>query len=242
MSADNTKLYKLSSVVDNFLIENDLSNSWFNKSLVWAMRGIREISLDTFQQAQSDHFPITNTNTVILPPGFVDFVIISGYNNGRCDTWCVQSDLDLLPRALGPTASQDGFSEVGYWLQGCNVFSYGKPIYTRDRFKVVDTGGVKILKMDISTRVPEIYLEWVGDGINLCGETIIHPYVYDYLIKYIEEQYEDKNNPKATEASKLRKQQDRYFAEKRLRARTSNLDFNTLVNIANYYTTLANKY
>lgn len=241
MSADNTKIYKLSSVVDNFLVENDLNNSWFPKMLVWAMRGLREISLDTFQQAQSDHFPITGTKTVVLPAGFVDFIIISGYHNGRCDTWCVNSDLDILPRSLGPTASQDGFSEVGYWLHGCDVFSYGKPRYSRDSFKVHDTGGVKILTMDVSTRVPEIYLEWVGDGINLCSETIIHPYLYDWLTKYMEYQYEEKSNKLATLSSIDRKLEMLHYAEKRLRSRTSNLDPETLISLARQYTTLANK-
>lgn len=241
MSANNTKIYTLSALVDNFIIENDLSNTWFPKALVWAMRGLREISLDTFQQAQSDHFPITNTNTVVLPGGFVDFVVISGYHNGRCDTWCVNSDLDILPRALGPTAPQDGYSEVGYWLYGCNIFSYGKPRYKRDNFKVKDIGGVKILTMDISTRVPEIYLEWVGDGLNLCGESIIHPYLYDWLTKYMEHKYEEKNNPKATESSIFRKSEDLFYAEKRLRARTSDLDPQSLINLAREYTTLANK-
>lgn len=241
--SETTEYYKLASVVDNFLIENDLPNGYFNKCLLWAIRGLREIRLDTWQDATTKLLPVTDKGTVILPSDFVDWAIVSAYHNGRIETIGINSDLDALPRAKGPTASPD-YAEVGYYLSNFSngaIFSYGFALSTKGRFRVVDHGTCKVLTIDYPGRFPEIYLEYITDGFNPCGETIIHPYLYDYLIKYMDSKYEEKNNPKATEASIFRKSQDVFFAEKRVRARTNNLDPQTLINLARQHTTLALK-
>lgn len=245
--SDKNKFYSLAAVVDNFMIANDLPNGYFNKSLLWAINGLREISLDTFVTPKTELFTVTDRNTIVLPPGFVGWSIVS-LPGDRVQTLGVNENISSLPRATGvvPTGTQmpGSYAEVGYYLSNFSngaIFSWGMALSTAGAFKVVDNGMVKELKLDLPKRYDQLYVEYTTDGINPCGETIIHPYLYDYLTKYMENEYEDKNNPKATEASKYRKSEDLYFSIKRLRARTNNLSPQTLINLARQYTTLALK-
>lgn len=236
MSADNQQYYKLASVVDNFLIENDLGSGWFAKGLVWAIRGLRELSLDSFQDAKTALLDVTDRNSVVLPPGFVDWAVVSSYGS-RPITLAVNGDISLIPPFEEIMDAQRATREQGYYLanfEGGRIFSYGAGSYTRGNFKVHDNGDCKMLLMDCP-RYSRIYLEYITDGFDPCGETIIHPYIYDYLMKYMESQYEDKNNPKATESSKYRKGEDLFYAEKRVRARRNNLDPQTLLNMTRQY-------
>ena len=237
MSTDNTQHYKLASVVDNFLIENDLGSGWFSKGLVWAIRGLRELSLDTFQDAKTALLDVSDRNSVVLPSGFVDWVTISSYGN-RPVTLATNTDIPLVPPFEEIVDAQRATSEYGYYLanfDGGQIFSYGMGKYSRGNFRVHDNGDCKMLLMDCP-RFSRIYLEFITDGFDPCGETIIHPYMYDYLMKYMEHKYEEKNNPKANESSIFRKSEDVFYAEKRIRARRNNLDPQTLLNMTRQYT------
>jgi hypothetical protein len=253
--SDNSKFYKLASVVDNYLIESDLPSGWFGKCLVWAIRGLRESKLDTWNDISTRVLDVNDRGSVVLPNDFVDWAVVSAYSNGRLQTLGINNEISTLPKnhtaAASPTAPtqfaethQPQYHESGYYLTNFHngaIFSYGLALSSQGRFRVHDTGTCKELLMDLPGRVNEIYLEYITDGFDPCGETYIHPYLYDYLMKYMDLKYEEKNNPKATEASIFRKSEDLFYAEKRVRARRNNLDPQTLINLARQHTTLALK-
>src|SRR4029079_19806696 len=98
MSASKSNYNKLSSIVDQFLIENDLHNGWFPKYLAIAMRGLREMKLDTAQDVKTALLPVTDTKTVILPDSFVDWVKVAAQQGQYAITLGVNAELTSLPR------------------------------------------------------------------------------------------------------------------------------------------------
>lgn len=250
--ADNTQYYKLASVVDHWLIENDLGSGWFAKGLVWAIRGLREVKLDTWQDVLTELFPVTERNTVILPPSFVDWVKIGTPYGQYAKTMSINDDLNLLDRSPNDSVvsglleqnlpngidvgAYQGYNFSNY--NGSCFFGIGGGFITKGHFKVHDDGQCKKLLMDYDYPFDNVYVEYITDGFNPCGETVISPYLYDYIIKYMDLRYEEKNNPKATESSIYRKGRDVFQAERRIRARRNNLDPKTLLDLTRKETTL----
>jgi hypothetical protein len=239
--SDSSKFYKLASVVDDFLAENDLPNGWWNKMLLFAIRGLRELHIDTpIHDAVTILLPVTDRNTVVLPADYVDWCIVSKPGN-KIVTLGVNGAINPLRDNVNHSTRDD----IGFYLANYKngaIFSYGIGVSAQGAFRTDDKGTCKELILDIPSGCPDqIYLEYITDGFNPCGETTIHPYIYDYLIMYLEYQYEDKNNPKATESSKWRKSQDVFFAEKKVRGRFFGLSPQTFLNLVRENTTLAVK-
>jgi hypothetical protein len=238
--SDSAKYYKLGAVVDNFLAENDLPNGWWAKCLLWAIRGLRELHLDhPIQDAKTILLDVTDRNTVVLPSDFVDWVIVSRAGD-KIVTLGVNGRINPLRDNVNHSTRDDAGFYLSNYKNGA-IFSYGVAVSAQGAFRVEDNGACKQLILDIPMGPDQIYLEYITDGFNPCGETTIHPYIYNYLILYLEYQYEDKNNPKATESSKYRKSQDLFFATKEVRGRFFNLDPQTFLNLVRENTTLALK-
>jgi hypothetical protein len=256
MSANKNNYNKLSAIVDQFLIENDLHNGMFPKSLAWAMRGLRELSLDVAQDVKTELLDVTDRKTVILPDSFCDWVKVAAQKGQYAITLGVNADLTSLPRTINSPSvsgllsqhlpngiSFDAYSSAfgGYQFlnfNGSTVFGIGSGLPAKGYFKVLDDGCCKQLLMDYDYSLSKVYLEYITDGIDPCGETVVSPYFYDYLIKYISHEYEKKNNPKASESSIFRTGEDVYWAEKRIRSRKNNLDPKTLLDLTRQETRL----
>lgn len=250
--SSNSKYYQISSIVDQFLINNDLSNGWFPKALSWALYALRNIKLDVWQDVKTDLLPVTERKTVVLPDGFVDWCKVAVQSGQYAITLGVNEALTSLDRTaqsksvLGLLSQQlpNGidFSNYGgfqfYNYGGSTFFGIGTGLPSKGYFKVVDHGTCKELLMDYDYGIKEVYLEYITDGLEPCAQSVINPYFYDYILKYIEAQYEKKNNPKATQTSIFNAEQDAYFALKDIRARRNNLDPQTLLNITRQQTRL----
>ncbi len=253
MSNQNQQFYHLASIVDHWLIHSDLGSGWFAKGLMWAIAGLREVKLDTWADVKTELLPVTDRNTVILPSDFVDWVKICCQVGQYAKVMSVNDDLNLLDRrpndkivsglleqnlgnGIDINAYTGGYDFCNY--NGSSFFGYGGGFITKGHFKVHDNGQCKQLLMDYDYPFDDVYIEYITDGFNPCGETVISPYLYDYLIKYMDFKYEEKNNPKSSEASIYRKGRDVHFAEKRIRARRNNLDPKTLLDLTRKETTL----
>lgn len=255
MSESNEKYYRVAAIVDQFLINNDLTEHWFNKALSWALWGLRELSLDTMQEVKTCLLTVTDRKTVTLPRDFVDWVKVGVRKGQYCVTMGVNSDLTGLQRTgdddrVRGLLSQnlpnglDVNSYGGYYFfnyGGKMLLGLGGGFRTKGDFKVVKRDGCTELLLDYDYGYPDVYLEYISDGIDPCGETILHPYTADYVLKYIELWYEKKNNPKATESSIDRLSRDVFEAEMKIRGRTNDLDPKTLINISRSQTRLTAK-
>lgn len=244
MAQSNKDFYKISAIVDQFLIDNDLPNNFFPKGLSWALRGLREIRLDSFQEVKSVVLPVTERKTVILPNDYCDWCKIGIQYGQYIITLGVNDELTTLARTNSSTSVAGLLSQhmpnglnfdqyEGYYSYGGNnsTFWMGGGLPSKGYFKVFDDGNCRQLLMDYDYGFEDVLLEYITDGLDPCGDTVIHPYEVDFIIKYIDELFERKNNPKATNWSKNEASKDVFWAEKKLRARRNKITPQDILNI-----------
>jgi|SRR6185369_9497008 len=246
MSLDKSRYYSLSAICDDFLDENELHSSFYQKSLKWAIKAVKEIRFDIFQQPCTKLLTVTERKTVVLPADFVDWLKIGIKRGQYVITLALNDDLSSAERHVGDNTIAGLLSQHmpngtdfnqygGYYFNnfnGSNFMSFGGGLPSKGFFKVIDNGNCKELFLDYDYPYPQVYLEYISDGIDPCGETIIHPYEQDYIFAYMEYRYERKNNPKATNYTKDEAGKDLFDEGRKLRARYNDLDPKTLISLS----------
>lgn len=247
---------KLSAIVDQFMIEQDLGSGWFAKCLAWAQRGLREIRLDVWQDVKTDLITVTDRKTATLPDGFVDWIKIGIKRGQYCITLGVNDALTELGRTTDSESvmgllsqhlpngidfsAYSGYNFYNYGNGGC-IFGLGQGIPSKGFFKVHDNGNCKELLLDYDYPYDQVYVEYITDGFTDCPDPYISPYLYDYIFKFMEARYEAKNNPKATESSIERMESQLLYAVKQVSRRKNNVDYQTLLNLTRAETRLTPK-
>jgi hypothetical protein len=246
MKQSNRDFYKVSAIVDQFLIDNDLPNGFFPKALSWVLRGLREIKLDTVGDVKTVLLNVTDRKTANLPDNFVDWTKVGVRVGQYVVVLGVNDDLNTLPRtssspSVAGLMSQHMPNGIDFsQYQGYDFYNFSEgPLYgigqglpSKGYFKVHDNGTCKELLIDYDYSFSTIYLEYITDGLSDCGgDTVVSPYLFDYLVKFCDMMYEKKNNPKATNWSKSEAERDVYWAEKRLRARNNKITPQDILNI-----------
>lgn len=237
---------KVASIVDHFLAMNSLSEHWFQWALAAGLWQLREINLDVWQDVKTKELPVTDRKTAILPDDYVDWVKI-GFKHGQyVITLSVNDELAMGKRSpddqvVAGLLSQNlpnglNFGSYGgyYFLNsnGGSMLGIGGGFRTKGEFKIASYGDCKEILLDYDYNIPTVYLEYITDGFDPCGETILNPYLCDYFLKGIEFTYEEKKNPSRTESSIDRKARDLFEAERKVRARRNNLDPKTILNMS----------
>ncbi len=238
---------KVSAIVDHMMFLNTISDQWFQWCLEVALWKLRELRLDIFQDVKSELFPVTDRKTVVLPPGFVDWVKVGTKIGQYLVTVGVNDKLNTLSRDANSNDFVAGLfsqnlpnglnfdSYGGYYFlnyNGGSVASVGTGFVTKGTFKVHDYGITKEILLDYDYPFENLLVEFITDGFDPCGETVVNPYFADYLNKGMEAEWEEKKNPNRTEASIRRKALDFVDAEKKVRARKNDLDPQTILNIS----------
>jgi hypothetical protein len=247
--------YSLAAVVDQWLIENDLKNNMFPKGLAWAIRGLRELEFDSWPTVKTVLLDVTDRKTVVLPGDFVAWCKVAIKYGQYALALGENTDLSTLDRAanenfmrgLPKYALPNGVDFANYSYlpyanyQGMTLNVANTGFLTKGSFKEYRSEACTELLLDYDYGYTQVYLEYISDGFDPCGETIIHPYTYDYLFKYIDARYENKNNPDATEASRYRLNREVEDARRVVRARGNGVSPTDLENIVREFTTLALK-
>jgi hypothetical protein len=241
---DNNKYHTVGAVVDQFLIDNGLTEHFFQKALSWALWGLTDLKLFIHQDVKTCLLPVSSRKTAVLPINCVDVTKIAVKRGQYIITLAVDDTLSKTKRT-------DDDDVVSGWLSGnmpngINVNNYsgyyffnynGNSLYSIGRglplhkgYQIIQEGGSKILLLDYNFPCDEVYVEYITDGFDPCGETVLNPVLRDYVLKYIDHRYECKNNPKATETSIRRMAQDLYHAEMKVRASVNSIDKATLIS------------
>lgn len=240
------KYYFLGLIVDDFLDDNNLHNSFFAKAFKWAQRAVRNIRLDVFQHPKTVLLDVTERRTIVLPDGYVDWTKVAAKRGQYAVTLAVNDDMTINERHIGDDVvkgllSQNmpngiDFSQYGGYTffnyNGVNMPCIGGGLQSKGHFKFVDNGACKEIFLDYDYSLKQVYLEYITDGLSPCKETVVHPYEYDYILAFMEEMYAKKNDPKATNYSKEEAGRDVFFAERKMRGRFNNLDPKTLITIS----------
>ena len=238
----------ISGIVDHFSTKKGLSTAhWFPWALAMALWHLRELKLDVWQEPVTKYLPVTDRKTVLLPSDYVDwtkigvkvgqYAVTLGVNDELNTLNRTENDADIVRGLLSqnlPNGLDFGaYSGLRFFnFNGSTFNSIGLGLPGKGTFKVVDHGSCKEILLDYDFNADYLYVEYITDGFDPCGETLVHPYIADYVLKSIELSYEEDRNPSATESSIARKSQDQYFAMKKVRARRNGLDPKTLLQMS----------
>lgn len=237
----------IGAVVDHVLFKKTLHDSWYQWFLEMGLWHLRELKLSTWQDVKTVLLEVTSRKTVILPDSFMDWVVVAvpvgqyavtlGVNSklklsSRSDSDAVVAGLlsQNMPRGLDFSA-YDGYRLHNF--NGSSVQCVGEGLnITKGTFRYIDHGTSKELLLDYDFSQTHVYLEYITDGFEPCGETILHPYFCDYVKKGMEFSWEEEKNPSRTEASIDRKAKDFHDALRLVRARKNDLDPQTILNLS----------
>ena len=249
---------KISSIVDQAISDLELTQNYYAKLLGWAKWGFRELQLDQAQEVKTVRKTISDVKTVTMPMGYVDWVKIACPVGQYLQTLSVNAELSKEDRTLGnPAITQTyplgqlpngiDFGEYGGYMfanyNGNSLFSVGGGVPSQGLFQVVDRGdGCHEILFDQPVSFPEVVIEYISDGINPCGETIVNAYLADYVRNFIHHEYERFRPIRERNMSAIA-MAGRYLADSvtKVRARGNRLDPKTMVNISRKYYRMSSK-
>lgn len=238
---------KISAIVDHVVFKKTIHSRWWQWLLEMGLWHLRELHLDTFQDVKTLYLPVTDRKTVILPSSFVDWTKIGCKVGQYAVTLGVNDKLNLLDRDPNSSDFVAGLlsqnlpnglnfnSYGGYYFfnyNGASVQCAGTGFVTKGSFKVHQTGTVKEILLDYDYPFTHLYVEFITDGFDPCGETIVDPYFADYVKTGMEFTWEEEKEPSRTEASIFRRGKTFSDALVKVRGRKNDLDPQTLLNIS----------
>lgn len=236
----------IGAIVDHVLFKKTLHSSWYQWCLEMGLWHLRELKLSTWQDVKTEIFTASDRNTIVMPSDFIDLVMVAVPVGQYAVPLGVNGQLKMTARKVDDHIVPGLFSQhkptgieldqyVGYHMR--NYRATTVPVLNarfniqKGSFNLVDRKTYKEIILDYDVPFSQFYVEYITDGFEPCGETVLHPYFCDFVRTAIEFEWEQEKNPKATEASIFRKGQDKADAERLVRARKNNLDPQTLINM-----------
>lgn len=241
----------MGAIVDHVLFKKTLHESWWQWMLEMGLWHLRELKLDTWQDVKTELLAVTDRKTVILPDDFIDWVIVGIPVGQYAVSLGLNTQLKLTDRTTSDStvagllsqnlpSGLDFAAYGGYYLsnfRGSSIPCVGSGLnINKGSFRVLENKTYKELLLDYDFNQTHVYLEYITDGFEPCGETILHPYFCDYVKKGMEFSWEEEKNPSRTEASIDRKAKDLRDAWRLVRARKNNLDPQTIINLTRQQT------
>jgi hypothetical protein len=237
----------IGAIVDHVLFKKTLHESWWQWFLEQGLWHLRELKLDTWQDVKTELLAVTDRKTVILPDDFIDWVIVGIPVGQYAVSLGLNTQLKLTDRTTSDATVAGLLSQNlpngldfaaygGYHLsnfRGASVPCVGSGLnINKGSFRVLENKTYKELLLDYDFNQTHVYLEYITDGFEPCGETILHPYFCDYVKKGMEFSWEEEKNPSKTEASISRKAKDFRDAYRLVVARKNDLDPQTILNLS----------
>ena len=241
----NNEYYKISNIVNEWLTDNDLPTQWYPKMLSFCMKGLRQMSLHHWQEPQSILLTVDARRSAILPENYVKWSKVGLKIGQYLKTLAVNGEMHQLVRSDNestveslPLYQMPNGIEIGNYggynffnYGGNTIFSCGGGFPNKGHFQVVQRGDTTWeMTFDYDVREgSEIIMEYISDGFNPSGESIVNAMCHDFLIKTMDFKYEEKFNPSRTEASIFRMGQNLHDATILVRASNNDLDPETML-------------
>jgi len=192
----------ITSIVNNYLLEKNLSIHSFLRCLSFALRALKEIELDIVGKIHSETLTINDFNEIKLPCNYVDWVRI-GQVNGQYVvnlglTQNYNRKLNVLngiqttyPDPPASTSSFD-FPYVYEWFDEHGEFTgrdYGGPGARIDEVMINEERGVISLSANL-TGTTTIDLDYIAaDTAN--ADLKVHRYAEEVIHAFIDWKYKD---------------------------------------------------
>lgn len=257
VQAQNT-WFKLSAIVDTACHRLGISvPHYFQRLLEFAKWELIQFKLDRASQPKTVLLDISDLNTVKLPGDCIDWTKIGVQDAQFVRTIGINDDLSKidrtpgvpefgravspgwLPNGTGITEYGNGFEFLNYG--GTSLIGVGGGLPHEGHFQVVDRGGFKEILLDGNFNADQLYVEYIALGVNPCGDTVVEPYIADYVLKALLFLYESEINPKATEASIARRGREKSAAFRIAGGRVNSIDKETLLLTTRRHYRLTNK-
>lgn len=249
---------KLSSIVDTACQRLDLSvNHYFQLLLGFGKWELVQLNLDRNNQVVTALLNISDNFTVQVPPDAIAVTKVGTPDGQFVRTISINDELSKIDRTPGiPEFSR---SVSPSWLpNGVTIQSYGgaseflnyggRSIYAIDgslphegHYQIVKRNGYQEILLDGNINATQLYIEYITLGLPPCGETILDPYIADYILKSILAIWETERNPRRTESSIARRERDKAYARSLISGRTNSLSVDDLLAITRRGYRLTNK-
>lgn len=247
----NQDFYKITNIVNSWLADNDLPSSWHPKMLSRALKGLRRISIDRWQEPKSILITVDSKHTYTLPVDYVNWSKVGIKIGQYLKTLAVNPEMHQLVRQEGDdviaglplykmpngieSSNYGGYQFFNY--NGETLFGYGCGgglLPSKGHFDIVKRGeSTREITFDYDISIgTKIVLEYISDGLCADGESVVDPMLVDFLEAEMDHFYERKFNPSRSEASINRTSRDLWDAEQRVAARKGDLDMRTLQTIS----------
>ncbi|MEJ7644274.1 MAG: hypothetical protein WKF87_06745 [Chryseolinea sp.] len=207
---DNAKFYTLSAAVYSVLDDIQAGEERFSQFLKYAIDAAREFTFDALHEIHFAVIPMLQWKQIAFPSNMVDWTVIGVRSNGQMKVFTRDSgighfnedevfeDISTVP-AVGsiPIVGQDNYFHDGAGLYGSRISANQSGYFN------VDWKNRVFNFHNTVNNVGNVYLEYITDGINYCGQTVIHPYAFRAIQLYIHWQRKE-NDDKYSESASAR--------------------------------------
>lgn len=252
-SVDYTNdFYKLDSLVREWMADNELSEHWYQKMLSYAMKGLRKVALHSWQEPYSVLLVVDDKYTCTLPENYVKWTKIGLKLGQYIKVLALNGELNKLQRSAEDIAVDslplyqmpngiDFGNYSGYNFVNINGTGESQAGFGSGFSQMPSKGHFNIVKRDDTTNEitfdydvrigSEIIVEYISDGFNPNGETVVNQMLADYVHAYLDFKYEEKHNPLRNERSITRMGRNLNDEIRLVRAARNDLDPKTMITI-----------
>lgn len=210
-------LRTLSTVVWGVLQDIEAGAERFNQFLKYAVDGARAFNFDVIHDIHSDEFEMLPWKQICFPSNMVDWTKIGFRSGDRVIVFVQDTSLpkvfdkiDCEPQAhkvpnLEDVETVEDIVYVAGWTAGDHYYGRRANINHAGYFDVDNRNRVFNFKRTVGN-LQKVYLEWITDGINYSGQTLVHPYANRALELYIHwqrKEYDDRYSAGEAERAKI---------------------------------------
>lgn len=202
---DNWKYYTLSAAAYSALEDIQEDESQFSRFLHFAMEGYRDFNIDQSHQLECVELEMKSWKQIDMPIDLVDWVKVGFWDGNliRVLTREHQNNVPKLFKSVGgvPQANlppadnetlpitQDMLPFLGYSNffgspASERIYGFGSTYNYLGYFDVDMKNRVFNFKQTVD-KFTKVYLEYVSDGINYSGKTLINPMAFKLIKNYI---------------------------------------------------------
>lgn len=250
--------FSVMSCVEQVCVDLDLPSAQFAPRLLsWALNSLVDLKMDAGNDVKVAHLAISEVCSCSLPGDFVDAVAVCIQAGQYLKILNVNEQLDPSPRTTAswnpsrnfpPSWLPNGVGTESYnWFAfpshgGRSLIAFSGGLPQTGHYKIVTNNGCKTLLLDSGIPASEIILLYISIGINPCGETILHPYFYNYCrlaIHFNWARFGKRLDKSEAEIQRLGR--DLWHAEMQVRGRTNSLTPKDILMIGRRNYRLSNK-
>lgn len=190
-----SRYVNIDSIVKSAIIDiGDTTEHSYQRFLHWAFECARDISFDTALEVKTVRLTMSNAKTIDLPPDLVDFTKVGVVMGDRVKTYIINSRLEIShdvdecgnPVDKPTTTGLDGLSLGGYYFNnylGGTVFGYGGTCNNIGYCRLDKKRNQLVFSSEVDKT--DVYLEYITDGANPDGESMVQQYCAKAVKLYI---------------------------------------------------------